>query len=211
MVTIWNADSNFAVARCSLPRPASCVACSPWLDEVAVGTPNSNEILILKVHRQRQADPHQQQRRRPPQGHDGPFPRCTAARKDRDDVEEGDNDAHGRGGGNDLPEDWWYGEAVGIEFHLSKQLLPSSELRRRWEPDIHARAIFSRTAVGKTYRSNAPTLVDGDRESTTVGGGTTKTFAGTVGISDGHTAPPFYSPSSTSKASPGRQRARCLV
>lgn len=57
-VAVWSADSNLPVAWSSnLPSPVSCLACSPDLEEVAVGTVNTNEILFLKVHRRKQAGP----------------------------------------------------------------------------------------------------------------------------------------------------------
>eukprot|EP00752_Nemacystus_decipiens_P018632 g16706.t1 len=57
-VAVWNTASNLPVAWCSnIPSPVSCLACSPDLEEVAVGTVNTNEILFLKVHRRTQAGP----------------------------------------------------------------------------------------------------------------------------------------------------------
>ncbi|CAN0363810.1 unnamed protein product, partial [Ectocarpus sp. 8 AP-2014] len=62
-VAIWNTASNLPVAWChNLPSPISCLACSPDLEEVAVGTVNTNEIFFLKVQRARQSpDPTQEE------------------------------------------------------------------------------------------------------------------------------------------------------
>lgn len=51
-VAIWNTASNHPIAFChNIPSPISCLACSPDLDEIAVGTVHTNEIFFLKVHR----------------------------------------------------------------------------------------------------------------------------------------------------------------
>ncbi|CAM9635048.1 unnamed protein product [Ectocarpus sp. 6 AP-2014] len=65
-VAIWNTSSNLPVAWChNLPSPISCLACSPDLEEVAVGTVNTNEIFFLTVHRARQSpDPTQEEEER---------------------------------------------------------------------------------------------------------------------------------------------------
>ncbi|CAM9721568.1 unnamed protein product [Ectocarpus sp. 4 AP-2014] len=55
-VAIWNTASNLPMAWChNLPSPISCLACSPDLEEVAVGTVNTNEVFFVKVHRARQS------------------------------------------------------------------------------------------------------------------------------------------------------------
>lgn len=54
---LWNTSSHLPVGWCPLPTAASCLACSPNSIDVVVGTPNSNEILILRVEREGKGRP----------------------------------------------------------------------------------------------------------------------------------------------------------
>lgn len=105
------------------------------MDEIAVGTINSNEIFILKVHRQPQ----------PANQSLGPHDKVDKVEHEngiklRDSSDE-------IGGCTVKVTDG--GKATGIEVYRSKQLLPSSALYKGWDPDILSR--WATNALLKLY------------------------------------------------------------
>lgn len=191
-VIIWEADTHLPVAQCSLPSPASCLACSPRLDHVAVGTTHSNEIFILTVHRQGE------------ESANGSIAIKVGDAGASDAVSDGTEDS-ATAMRETRPHDGGVavcnGKSTGIELLRSKQLLPASALAKRWQPDLHTPGVFSGAACGKINRGAFITL-DG-RDSAPVGGGT----VGSSRASGGHTVAPLKSPM-PSNTSPSRLRSR---
>lgn len=213
-VVVWDAVSNLPLAWCALPHPASCLACSPSLEEIAVGT-TTNEILILKVHRR------------------GAGNTLTAIDADRQNMQGGKNDPRldeelGESNTKDRIEDagddrtasqpsptdgpnvaFAPSPVVGIELHSTKQLAPSSAFANRWHPTPYP-GLFSGSPCGKPYHPPAPATLAGGGSYTSVSAKFSNNNDNNSGGASGgvYPSPPRNLPSNASKSSPSRVRAR---
>lgn len=180
-----------------------------------MGTTNSNEILILKVHRKKEASASTAEGE---EGHGdnqrGGDPRKTGTTPEEDETDESPGGTSGvptkssGGGESGIIVDT--SAAIGLELCRSKQLVSTCALSNRWQPDLSAPGVFSGASCGKIDREpHARPL--GQPPGSRAGGGGLPNSSGRTGgggtpASSGYPAAPF-----SSKASPGRSRARSLV
>lgn len=189
-VTIWDADSTLPVALGHVPSPASCLACSPHLDEVVVGSANSNEIFFFRVHRRSSKLGDDSSTNKPHDANGG--------------VDQSPSDSRGHGSSSSSSS-WSASNASGIELHRARTILPASLLAKRWQPAPNTRGAFSGVACGKIAHSKLLTLAGRD-----VGpGGGVAHGEGAGGGGSAATIP--LKPSASSSASPGRGLTRCVL
>ena len=185
-MTVWDADSILPVACGHVPSPASCLACSPHLDEVAVGSANSNEIFFFRVHRPSF------------EGGDGDI------ENDHDDNGGvSDSPRSHRGHGSFSSSCYLASSATGIELHRVRNILPASILAKRWQPESQTRGTFSGIACGPIAQSKLITL---DGRDDGPGGG----VAHGAGAGGGSATTIPLKPSPSSNASAGRGLTRCV-
>lgn len=187
-VTIWDADSTLPVACGHVPSPASCLACSPHLDEVAVGSANSNEIFFFRVHRPNFT--HGDDSTNKPHYESGGI-----------DESPHDNRGHGSSSPSSSASSWSASNATGIELHRARNILPISMLAKRWQPERNSRGTFSGIACGQVAHSKLITLAGRDY-------GPSGGVAHGAGASGSSAATIPLKPFASSISSPGRGLTR---